>query len=175
MTGNKNYNINIYGLKRGAHSFDFEFNDALFSIDEFSMVEKGRGVCKVELERTETFITMIFKIEGSVGLVCDRSLEPFDFPINLENKLILKYGEEFDDSDDEMWIIPDTTQIFNVERNIFEFINVAIPMKRLHPDLEEDDSDEITLVYSSEEAEEPLEQKDEIVDPRWAALKNLKK
>ena len=175
MTGNKKYNINIYGLKSGIHSFDFDFNDELFSIDEYSEVEKGNGTCNVLLERTETFITLNFKIEGSVGLICDRSLDPFDYAINLDNKLILKYGEEFDDSDDEIWIIPDTTQIFNVERNIFEFINVAIPMKRLHPDLEADDSDEITLVYSSEENKESEEQAEEITDPRWAALKNIKK
>jgi uncharacterized protein len=175
MRGNKKYNINIYGLKSGSHYFDFEYDDELFSIDEFSEVEKGSGSCNVHLERTDTFITLNFKIEGSVGLICDRSLEPFDLEINLDNKLILKYGEELDESDDEIWIIPDTTQIFNIERNIFEFINVAIPMKRLHPDLEADDSDETTLVYSSEVEEEPKEETEETVDPRWAALKNLKK
>ncbi len=175
MSENKKYNINIYGLKSGVHNFDFEYDDKIFVIDEFTIVEKGQGTCKVQLEKSDTMITLNFKIEGSVGLVCDRSLEAFDMPIDLENKLILKYGNAFNDEDDLMWIIPDTTQTFNVARNILEFINVSIPIKRLHPKFGEDEgSEEVELVYSSEPIEDN-EPNEEIADPRWAALKDLKK
>lgn len=173
MRENKKYNINIYGLKSGVHDFDFEYDDGLFSFEEYSMVEKGSGSIKVKLEKTETLMTLDFKIEGSVELTCDRSLEEFDYAIDLDQKLILKYGEVFDDNNEEIWVIPDSTQTFNVERNIFEFINVAIPMKRLHPKFNDEDSEDIELVYSSE-PEESIEIEEETTDPRWAALKDLK-
>lgn len=172
---NKEYNINIYDLKNGIHNFSFKYKNELFSINKYSLVEKGNGVCNIELEKSQSFIILNFKIKGSVGLICDRSLEEFDYSINLENKLILKYGEAFDDEDYEVWIIPATTPIFNVERNIFEFINTAIPMKKLHPKFKDEElSDEITLVYSSE-PKKTAKSEEEILDPRWEILKDLKK
>ena len=173
MEGNKKYNINIFGLKSGVHKFSFEYSSELFSIDEFSLVDEGQGVCNLELEKSDTLISLNFSIIGKVQLTCDRTLDKFDYKIELNNKLILKYGDDFDDIDDEIWIIQDNLQVFNIERNIFEFINVSIPLKRLHPRFGNEDLDELSLVYSSEK-EDCIEESEEVVDPRWAALKNLK-
>lgn len=168
------YDIDVYGLRLGVHDFKFEFSDGLFvaeEVEEEQIVEKGHGLCNVTVEKSELLITLSFEIKGEVELICDRSLEEFNFPLAIKERLILKYGDELDDSGDDVWIVPYGIQTFNVKRNILEFINVAIPMKRLHPKFREDDAEGMELIYSSEDE---IESQEEDVDPRWAALQQLK-
>ncbi|HRX00449.1 MAG TPA: YceD family protein, partial [Cyclobacteriaceae bacterium] len=55
---------------------------------------------------------------------------------------------------------------------VYEFIGLAIPMKKLHPRFqEEDETEEGKMVYSSSTDEE---QKEEEVNPMWDKLKKLK-
>jgi len=168
------YDIDVYGLRLGVHNFEFEFSDELFEaeeVEEEQIVEKGQGLCSVTLEKSELLMTLLFEIKGEVELVCDRSLEEFMFPLAINERLILKYGDVLDDSRDDVWIVPHGIQTFNVKRNILEFINVAIPMKRLHPKFGEDDAEGMELIYSSGDG---IESQEEDVDPRWAALQQLK-
>ena len=63
---------------------------------------------------------------------------------------------------------------------IYEFINLEVPIKKLHPRFQEeetqdDDSDSL-LIYSTEaeneaDSDSPSE---DLIDPRWLALKSLK-
>ena len=168
------YDIDVYGLRLGVHNFEFEFSKELFEVEEEEVdqiVEKGKGLCNVTLEKSELLMTLLFEIKGEVELICDRSLEEFKFPLAIKERLILKYGEELDDSGDEVWIVPYGIQTFNVKRNILEFINVVIPMKRLHPKFGEDDAEGMELIYTSEDE---IEGREENIDPRWAALQQLK-
>ncbi|WP_420582849.1 YceD family protein [Reichenbachiella sp.] len=177
MKENRQYKIDIFGLKIGVHEFDFEFDKKLFENIEDSVIESGHGKCTVVLDKKERLISMDFKIEGVIELICDRSLESFDFPVNIEENLIVKYGEEYDDSEDELLVIPDTQESLNVESNIYEYLTLAVPMKKIHPDFqdeEEDEEYELALVYSSEEEDTSSKEENEVIDPRWAALKNIK-
>ncbi|MFY0654311.1 MAG: DUF177 domain-containing protein [Cyclobacteriaceae bacterium] len=171
--GERAYNIDIYGLRLGGHDFQFQFDNDLFDNEEERLVENGQGTCNVTLDKSETLINLWFEINGEVELMCDRSMELFMYPLTLKERLILKYGEEFDDSNDEVWIIPDGLQTLNIKRNILEFLNVAIPMKRLHPKFGDDDAEGMELVYTSEAEVEEQESTEE-TDPRWEALKNIK-
>lgn len=171
--GERAYNIDIYGLRLGTHEFQFDFDADLFESEDEQIVDIGSGTCNVSLTKSETLITLLFRIKGEVELVCDRSMEVFMHSLELDERLILKYGEEFDDSNDDVWIIPPVLQSFNIKRNILEFINVAIPMKRLHPKFGDDDAEGMELIYSSEN-EEGSNESQEKIDPRWAALQQLK-
>eukprot|EP00746_Dinoflagellata_sp_MGD_P080631 gnl/MRDRNA2_/MRDRNA2_32169_c0_seq1.p1 gnl/MRDRNA2_/MRDRNA2_32169_c0~~gnl/MRDRNA2_/MRDRNA2_32169_c0_seq1.p1 ORF type:complete len:176 (+),score=31.45 gnl/MRDRNA2_/MRDRNA2_32169_c0_seq1:16-543(+) len=164
------FNIDLYGLRLGIHNFNFEFDSEIFDKEEDSIVENGNGTCKVILEKSETLINLLFEIRGEVQLTCDRSMEHFMHPLEIKERLILKYGEEFDDTNDEVWVVPENYQTLNTRRNILEFINVAIPMKRLHPKFGEDSAEGMELVYTSED-----EEKSQDIDPRWAGLEKLKK
>jgi len=177
MKENRQYKIDIFGLKIGVHNFDFEFDKKLFENIEESVVESGHGHCTVVLDKKETLISIDFIIDGVVELICDRSLEPFDYPIELKENLIVKYGEELDDSRDDILVIPNTQESINVESNIYEYLTLAVPMKKIHPDLqdeEEDEEEELALVYTSEDEKTNDKNDDDAIDPRWAALKNIK-
>lgn len=177
MKENRQYKIDIYGLKIGVHEFDFEFDEKLFENIEDSVLETGHGKCAIVLDKKETLISIDFKIEGVIGLICDRSVEPFDYPISIEETLMIKYGEAFDDSRDDLLIIPSTQESINVESHIYEYLTLAVPMKKIHPDFEdeiEEEDEEIALVYTSEDEQSDEKENDDVIDPRWAALKNIK-
>ena len=181
------YDIDIFRLDNGEHHFDMEVNDAFFALFDYGLIEKGKSRVDILLQKTDTMITLDLSVRGAVELICDRSLEPFEYPLELEERLIVKYGEEEEELDDDLLIITKNTQKINLAQFIYEIIGISLPMKKIHPDyLEEDDEDDFDsenlsegkLVYSSLsdriEEEEKQEAEDEEIDPRWAILKNLK-
>ncbi len=172
MKGLNQYRIDIYKLPNKVHEFDFEFDDSFFEYFEESIVEKGKGTCHLDLDKSDSMMTAHFKIDAEVELICDRSLESFMFPIKKEETLMIKFGEEDIELSEEIISIQRDTQQINVAQNIFEYLTVAIPMKRLHPKFNDEDEDETdSLIYSSDEDQEEVDQ--ESIDPRWEALKKL--
>src|SRR5690606_32448130 len=126
----------------------------------------------------------LFDIEGTGELVCDRSLEVFDYPLKAVERVLYKYGSEEQEINEEIYIITRDTPKLRLSQLIYEFILLAIPDKKIHPDYreeidEEDFEDEGQLVYlsdedSNDEDDQSLDT-EENTDPRWEILKNLKK
>jgi len=175
----RKYEIQIFKLSNGLHEFEFDLDKEFFDLFENEIVNKGFLQAKVSLEKSETMIQTTFIIHGSVELECDRSLDLFDFPIDLERAFIYKLGDETNELSDEAMVIPRDTQKLNVASIMFEFIGLDIPMKKLHPRYSEEDDeendDEVLLIYSSEEKDQTEDQEnEEMIDPRWASLKKLK-
>lgn len=170
------YSINIVGLSNKDHHFQFDFGDEFFRKYGTDLVSEGKFVVDVLLTKHETFIEVTFKIKGTARLICDRSLEPFDFPIESNNKIVFKYGEAFQEMTEEIIIIPRDTAQLELGQYIYEFIALGVPLKKLHPrfkdEKDEDDGSEGKIVYTSEAKEEKKD--DGEIDPRWNILKKLK-
>lgn len=167
------FNIDIIKLKEGSHDYQFEIGNSFFEAFEGDLVENGSGLVNLTLEKSERLIELNFDLDLKVGLLCDRSLDPFDHNIKESKGLILKFGEEEEEIDDEISIIPIDKQRINVAQYIYEYIGLSIPMKRLHPRFDEDD-DTDELIYSSDEEKESDKSNDEAIDPRWQKLRDLK-
>ncbi len=168
------YSINIVGLSNKEHHFHYEFGDDFFRTYGTDLVSEGKFQTDLLLTKHETFIEVEFKIRGTLRLVCDRSLEPFDFPVENDNKIVFKYGEEYKEVTEEIMIIPRDAAILELGQYIYEFIALAVPLKKLHPKFEDDveDDAEGKIVYSSKPSEEKKDEGD--IDPRWNILKKLK-
>ncbi len=164
------FKINIFGLSNNPHSFDFSFDEAFFAEFEDSLVSKGKGTCHVDLMKSDSMITLDLFIEGSIELECDRSLELFDYPISTKQEVIFKYGDEERELSEDVFVIIKDQQEINIGEFIYEFIMLEVPMKKLHPKFQNDDNESDELIYSDDS-----EDKEEGIDPRWAALKSLKK
>lgn len=122
-------------------------------------------------------IQMNFKVKGIVELACDRSLDLFDQPISFESRMIFKFGDEEKELSEDVMVILKDTQTINIADLLFEFIGLEIPMKKLHPRFQEEEEEfegEGTMVYTSTEDDSESQEQEEEVDPRWAALKDLK-
>ena len=169
------YSINIVGLSNKQHHFDYEFGDEFFSKYGSDLVSEGSFHVDLLLDKRETFLEADFKIKGIAKLVCDRTLEPFDYPILSTHKMVFKYGDEDQEITDEIMIIHRDTVALEVGQYIYEFIGLAIPIKKLHPRFQDEEDDEGTegkIVYSSEKPQE--QKKEDDIDPRWNILKKLK-
>lgn len=170
------YSINIVGLSNKEHHFHYEFGDEFFGKYGTNLISEGRFHADLLLSKHETFIEVEFKLSGTARLVCDRSLEPFDYPIESTNKIVFKYGDEHQEITEEIVIIPRDTATLEVGQYLYEFIGLAIPLKRLHPKFQDDsdldDDSEGKIVYSSGTSEEKKDEEE--IDPRWNILKKLK-
>lgn len=170
----KNYDIIFSGLKNGIHEFEFEIKEAFFSLfDTDQEFEKPHLNVKVKLEKHSTFLELWIDIKGTVELTCDISNENFNFDIDTTSKYLVKFGEDFDYSHEEILMIPRDSYYINLAQIIYENITLSIPMKKLSPNLSEENL-AILDKYSPQEKEEN-EEEEELADPRWEALKKLKK
>ena len=174
------YNIDIFKLSNATHNYDFEVSSSFFEAFEESEVNDGQADIIVQLKKSETMIDVNIQVKGSVKLTCDRSSEDFDHLLDTDNNIIFKYGDSWEELSDEVITIPRGEQRINLAQYIYEFIGLAIPMKRLHPRFDQDeveDDETNEMVYSSydEEEEESNSSETEDVDPRWAKLKGIKK
>jgi len=170
----KDFSVNILGLSQKTHQFSFHLDNAFFDAYKNSLVTKGDFQTALALDKHETFIEAQFKIQGVAELICDRSLESFEFLIDLNEKIIFKYGEEEGELSEEIVVITRDRVSIDFGQYLHEFITLAIPMKKLHPKYQEsdDDSNEGQLVYTSA----PSNVDDDLVepvDPRWEKLKTV--
>ena len=166
----KDYKIEIFGLSNKTHNFGFEFKADFFSHFENSLINKGKGTCDVVLTKTDSMITVNLKIEGSIELTCDRSLELFDYPIAVTKEIIFKYGDEEKELSEDVFVILKSEQEINITSFLYELITLEVPMKKLHPKFQ-DGSEEDEMIYESEKKDDS---QDDVIDPRWEALKKLK-
>lgn len=171
------FSIDIYKLTNKVYQYQYVIDDSFFALFERSTVDHGRLGAEVTLDKQETLIIARFVIDGSVTLTCDRSLETFDHPLHVEESLLYQYGEEEEELTDEITVITSYTQQINVAQPIYEFIALAVPMKRLHPRYAKEDDPlvEGEIVFSSSPDDTVDVAPDTAVDPRWEALKKLKK
>lgn len=169
----RNYDIVFSGLKDGKHAFQFEIKQTFFEIFEAEQeFENPRIVADVMLEKHSTFLEFEVKIYGVVALSCDISGEIFDHELANQVKVLVKFGAEYDDSNEEVITIPADEHTFNIAQLVYETIVLAIPMKKLSPNLSDKDLD-ILKQFSPEYEEDQRQNQD--IDPRWEALKKLKK
>lgn len=176
----KSFDIDIIRLKDGEHVFPFEIDSRFFSSFEGNhLVQEGKLKAEITLKKQAGVIEAWFVITGEVLLTCDRTLEEFNEPLNIRERILYKYGSEEKELNEEIYLITNDTAQINVAQLIYEFIILALPAKRLHPrfrDEIEDEDEEVTghLVYSSAEEIEDEEESEPEDNPLWEQLKKLK-
>ena len=127
------FKIDIFRLENKQYLHEFEGSDDFFEALDQDLIKKGNFKAKVVLNKNETMIQMMYQITGSVELTCDRSLDLFDFPVDITQKMILKFSDHNEEITEELMLIDRNTQYINVAQDIFDFIGLQIPIKKLHP------------------------------------------
>jgi uncharacterized protein len=175
--GLRAFSVNIIGLSNRIHQFEYEFGDEFFEAYGKGLVSKGRFKADVELDKHETFIEATFNVTGLANLICDRSLDPFDYPVRFKRKIVFKYGDKDEEISDEIIVIHRDTDTLELGQYIYEFIGLEIPIKKLHPRYQQeediDDNAEGKIIYTAGDTNKDPESDDDI-DPRWEKLKKLK-
>ena len=170
------YDVEFKGLKEGLHQFGFETGEKFFKNFENSPVNKGDVKVDVTLEKRSTFLKIYLKLKGWVELTCDRCLGDYRQKIKNKAEVLVKFSEvEQEDDVDVMWVLPEEHRL-NLAQLIYEYIALAIPLKRIHPDDENGQSGcDPEMLAKIEDYMHPEDESDEDeIDPRWEALKKWK-
>lgn len=173
----KEFQVKILGLPVGQYHYSLPVTDAFFGAFEHSLVQKGKLTAEVSLDKSETLIRARFAITGTIELESDRSLELFDHPVSIVEELMYKFGDENREISEEMQQIAWETFALDLSQPIYEFLMLAVPMRKLKPEEEEEPEGGIgdaerRLVYRSED-ENPEPEGNPEPDPQWEALRKL--
>lgn len=172
----KAYDIQFVGLKLGKHIYDYEINQTFFEYFEFDEFNTINVNLNIHLEKKTTLLELNFSGKGSVNINCDVSNEPYDQPINFNFNLVVKFGQEYNNENDSILIIPHGSYEINIAQYIYELIVLSIPQKRIHPGVE-DGTLNSEILRKLEDLSPNTDLKGESsskdVDPRWNKLKKL--
>ena len=162
--------IPVSGLALGVHSFKFDIQDEFFAGLEYSEVKQGTVTVDLEVVREELMMTLNFHLEGKVLVPCDRCADEFYIPIRSEQVFYIKFGAEEVEESEDVAVVPAEEHAYDVSSLIYEYIILAIPIHRVHPEGECNPKVLALLSHDEEDSEE----KEVETDPRWAALKDVK-
>jgi uncharacterized metal-binding protein YceD (DUF177 family) len=165
------YTIPLSGLKEGHHTIDFEIDKEFFEPFEESEVKEGSLVANIEMDKRSSHLDMLIKVSGSVRISCDRCLEMFSQTVSCENRLLVKFGKDIEDIDPDILSLPVDAYELDLQQQIFEFVILALPIKRVHP-VDKNGKNTCDPVMLKKLEKFIIEEEKEN-DPRWDELKKL--
>ena len=137
MSKTKEYTIPFVGLKLGKHKFEYQISNAFFEIFDYNEFQNSDIKVNVVLDKQSNLLELNFKHEGTINVPCDLTSEDFDLPIKGKLKLIVRFGETFNNDNEELLILPFGEFEIDIAQYIYEMIILSIPLKRIHPGIKD--------------------------------------
>ncbi|MCD2258328.1 YceD family protein [Psychroserpens luteolus] len=172
----KEFTIPFIGLKVGKHHFDYQIDKKFFEHFEYDDFNDVNVKTELLFEKKTTLLELHFEISGIVNVNCDLTNEPYDQSVEGKFKLVVKFGDDYNDEFEDILIIPHGEYEINVAQYIYELIILSMPAKRIHPGVEDGTLDSEILKKLEELSPKGLDDKEETsedIDPRWNTLKKL--
>ena len=185
------YRIDFRNIDQAEVRINEYLLDNKFFIDiDGTEIQKGKVNVTLKIAHKVASFELLFHISGSVYVSCDRCLDDMEIPIETDSRLIVKLGKEYAEESDEVLIISEDDGTLNLAWFLYEFVALAIPMKRMHPPgkcnrtmtsklkkhsakrLDDEDADSFGGDDDMMSADDEPEMSGP--DPRWDALKNIK-
>lgn len=169
----KEFTIPFSGLKQGKHEFTYTIDNTFFDSFGYKEFNEAQIDFYAELNKMSTMLELRLKGTGTVNVDCDLTSEPYDQPITAHLELVVKFGEVFNDEDDEILIIPHGEHQINIAQYAYEMLVLAVPQKRIHPGVLDGTLKSDTLDRLKELQPREIEENSEKNDPRWDALRKF--
>ena len=168
----KEFTLPFVGLKDGKHEFKFSIGNKFFEQFEFNDFNEAHLEGRLILDKKPSFLELHFDVQGNVSLSCDVTTEWFNYDMNTQFDLIVKFGIPQENPSDEILILPEGSYQINVAQQFYEMIVLSLPLKRVHPGIEDGTlkSEILNKLKALEPKEEKLNGQE---DPRWNKLKDL--
>ena len=166
------YNVNLKGLKASALLMEFDLDNAFFADIDGEDFQKGTVKAVVTVKKNREIFDFSFALNGTVVVPCDRCLDDLEIEVATENTLRVKFGEDYIDEGDVV-VVPEQDGDINIAWYLYEFIVLALPMKRVHAPGKCNQEMMGKLNKHTASANEDYEGEAQEIDPRWAGLKNI--
>jgi len=173
----KDYTIPFVGLKIGKHQFEYEIDNSFFELFDFQEFNAADVKVDLLLSKKANMLELDFEVQGKVNLDCDLTLEPYDQEIENELRIVVKFGDDYEEVNEELLILPHGEFEVEIQQYIYEAIVLALPAKRIHPGVEDGTLDSEMLNKLQELKPQTSDQREETkdedeIDPRWEKLKD---
>lgn len=194
MVSEKDFLIQFTGLKLGEHQFEYQIENDFFDLFDYSEFNSANIQVNIAMLKKTTMLELHFSHKGTINVPCDVTNEDFDLPIEGNLNLLVKFGEEFNNDNDDLLILPFAEYQLNAMQYIYEMIALSVPYKRIHPDIAADyeeevsddefdflDSDDLEMINEDDFDDDELNDNEtdensdnnKDTDPRWDKLKQL--
>ncbi len=164
--------IDLKSLEPGSKVIDFKLDNEYFEAIDAPDIRQGNLTATISIRKMADSFELNFHIQGFVVVTCDLCLDDMEQFIETENRIFVKFGEEYSEEDD-LIIIPKDEGIVDISWLIYEFIELSIPIRHVHtpgkcnPAMTEMLKEHLATRSSNENEKQPI-------DPRWAELEKLK-
>jgi uncharacterized metal-binding protein YceD (DUF177 family) len=171
----KEFNIQFIGLKLGEHHFEYDIEKKFFEEFEYDEYNDANFKINLILNKKPTLLELHFNISGTINVNCDLTNEPYNQKICTDYDMVVKFGNEYNNDNEDILIIPHGEYEINVAQYIYELIVLAVPSKLVHPGVIDGTLDSEILKRLEELSPKDLDVKkdNEETDPRWNTLKKL--
>ncbi len=165
----KKYFVELRSLKKFPHLERFTVGDEFFD-DEKPDIEGGNLNVDVEVKRLGEGYSLDISVGGTVKVMCDRCLGILEIPVTAEMQLRAKDDDGLEYDDEDLVLLNPSDTGVDIEWNIYEMAELALPIKRVHNEGECDECmTEVLGNYTGEQQQTDTD----AVDPRWEGLKAL--
>lgn len=149
MNYHREFEIGWFGLALGVHNFQYELDqDKLKRLDypEIETIDQFHFDIKLKFDKKSSFFILKFELSGNAQGVCDRCGDALNLEIWDEFDLIVKLSHDAgssnssDEDDADVVFINRNDTVIDISEWIYEFIQLSLPIQRLHPNDEQGNS-----------------------------------
>ncbi|MEM8507363.1 MAG: DUF177 domain-containing protein [Bacteroidota bacterium] len=165
--------IPFSGLKLGKHKFAYQIQNTFFESFDYHEFNGADITISAVLDKMSTMMELTISAVGTVNVNCDLTDEPYDQVVRSNLDLVIKFGEDFNNEDDELLILPHGEHQVDIAQYIYEMLVLSVPTKRIHPGVLDGTMKSVALEKLEELEPKEKKGKSDNTDPRWDGLKKL--
>lgn len=179
------YSLNVARLSVGRHTDQFEIDDDFFAHFDKVLIEGGKVTASLAIDKFATHMVVDMKFAGEITLLCDRCLEPYSQPLATQHRVVYSFDrdKQFGDNDEVIVCSKDEPRLSLVQE-FYDFMALEVPYRSIPPREVHLCAPDVLQMLNLDANGHPLknlpapdandDDDTDDIDPRWAALKNLK-
>jgi len=170
----KVFDIYFLSLKEGIHHFNYTIDKHFFEHFEFNDIMNPDIHIDVDLFKRSHLMELKFRFKGTITLVCDLSLEPFNTSLTSHYDLVVKFGQKATNASesDVVYLGPSEYKL-NLAQQIYESVVLSLPIKKIHPGVHDGSLDSELMAYY--ETSQKQQNSHSLPDSRWDKLRLITK
>lgn len=160
--------LELRNMPVGIQQFSYTVGEQFFRQMESADIRSGEVSVTLTAERKDDLFDLTFQLEGEIVIGCDRCLDDLAHRVSTTYHTVVKYGDCYNEDNDEEIIVPEGERSFDLSRLIYDSIALTVPLKHVHS---EGECNAEMLARLKEYSASDEEQKP--TDSRWEALRNI--
>ena len=154
MSSENLLNINLAQAASAGERIEIELSDRFFADLEQEEISGGEVHADILVKASAGSVFQIqIQVHGRVTVACDRCLDPLVLPVEAEETVKVKDADPDEGDDVEMYYLEANYPYFELSWPLYEIIETALPLQRVHPE-NECNPDMTSYILPSEQDEE---------------------